>query len=388
MAILHVFLIAGEPSGDLIGARLMAALRRKLGDHVRFSGIGGPQMGEEGLSSLFPFSELAVMGVFEVLPKVRSLLARMRQTARAVEEAAPDILVTIDSPAFAFGVVRRLGNRTVPRVHYVAPTVWAWRPWRVHKFARAFDHILALLPFEPPYFEKAGLACSFVGHPVLEGGADNGDGPAFRETHDIDKGATLLCVLPGSRLGEVNRLLGCFGDAVARLGERRKDLVVVVPTLPHVAEGVRKATDTWPVRVVLIEETAARFDAMAASDVALAASGTVALELAMARVPTVIGYKVAPLTAMVLRRMVRVRFVSLVNLLVDRAASPELLQENCEPKKLGDALELLLSDPARRQDVMDAEAEALLSLGLAGPRPSERAADVVCRLADVQDTSQ
>ncbi len=378
---MHVFLIAGEPSGDLIGARLMTALRRKLGDQVRFSGIGGPQMVEQGLHSLFPFSELAVMGVFEILPSFRSLLARMGQAARAVDDLQPNVLVTIDSPAFAFGVVRRLHGRAVPRVHYVAPTVWAWRPWRVHKFRRAFDHILALLPFEPPYFEKAGLACSFVGHPVLEGGADNGDGPGFREKHGIDKEQTLVCVLPGSRVGEVNRLLGCFGGAVALLGSRRKDLVVVVPTLPHVLEAVRQATGTWPVRVVLIEETAARFDAMAASDVALAASGTVALELAMARVPTVIGYKVAPVTAMVLRYMLRVRFVSLVNLLVGRAAVPEFLQGDCEPETLAEALESYLGDPARRKEAMDAEAEAVKLLGVAGPRPSERAAEVVCELA-------
>ena len=378
---MHVFLIAGEPSGDLIGARLMAALRRKLGDQVRFSGIGGPQMAEEGLSSLFPYSELAVMGLFEVLPKARSLLARMRQAARAVEDSAPDVLVTIDSPAFAFGVVRRLREHAVPRVHYVAPTVWAWRPWRVHKYRRAFDHILALLPFEPPYFERAGLACSFVGHPVIESGADNGDGPAFRQSHGIDKGCTVVCVLPGSRLGEVTRLVKCFGGAVAQLTGRHKNLVVVVPTLPHVVDEVRKAVDTWPFRVVLIEGTAARFDAMAASDVALAASGTVALELAMARVPAVIGYKVAPLTAIVLRRLVRVRFVSLVNLLVGRAALPELLQGDCEPKKLADALELFLSVPARRHEAVDAEVEAVRSLSLGGLPPSEQAADVVCRLA-------
>lgn len=377
---MHVFLIAGEPSGDLIGARLMAALKRQLGGEVRFSGIGGPQMTEQGLNSLFDYAELAVMGLFEVLPRARSLLRLMRVAARAVEAAQPDVLVTIDSPAFAFGVVRRLRSRAFPRVHYVAPTVWAWRPRRVHKYRRRFDHMLALLPFEPPYFEKAGLTCSFVGHPVTEGGADKGNGKGFREQHGIEADATVVCVLPGSRSGEVNRLLQPFGGAVGRMAARRKGLVAVVPTLPHIVEKVRKAAEAWSVRVVVVEGTAARFDAMAASNVALAASGTVALELAMARVPTVIGYKVAPVTALVLRRMIRVRFVSLVNLLVSRAASPELLQDECAPKPLAEALENLLSVPSRRQNVLAAEAEAVRALGLSGPPPSERAAKVLCDL--------
>ncbi len=377
---MHFFLIAGEPSGDLIGARLMVALKRQLGDEVRFSGVGGPQMAEQGLQSLFDYAELAVMGVFEVIPRARSLLRLMGVAARAVEETQPDILVTIDSPAFAFGVVRRLRSRSMLRVHYVAPTVWAWRARRVHKFRRAFDHMLALLPFEPPYFERAGLACSFVGHPVIEGGADKGDGAGFRERHGIGAGVTVVCVLPGSRHGEVNRLLGPFGGAVSELAARRRGLVAVVPTLPHIVENVRKATEAWPVDVVVVEDRASRFDAMAASDVALAASGTVALELAMARVPTVIGYKVAPLTALFLRRMIRVRFVSLVNLLVSRAASPELLQDQCRPKPLAEALENLLSVPSRRQDVMAAGAEAVRALGHAGPLPSERAAKTLCDL--------
>ncbi len=377
---MHVFLIAGEPSGDLIGGRLMAALRDRLGDRVRFTGIGGPQMTEQGLESLFPYSELAVMGVFEVLPKARSLLGRMRIAARAIERVQPDVLVTIDSPAFAFGVVRRLRSRNIPRVHYVAPTVWAWRPWRVHKFRRAFDHMLALLPFEPPYFEKAGLSCKFVGHPVIEGGADKGDGVAFRAQHEIDAKTTVVCVLPGSRGGEVKRLLAPFGGAVARLAARRSDLVAVVPTLPHIASQVRMAAEAWPFRAIIVEGTTARFDAMAASDVAIAASGTVALELAMARVPTVIGYKVAPVTALVLRRMMRVRFVSLVNLLVSRAALPELLQDKCRPKALAEALETMLSVPSRRQDALEAQAEAVRALGLAGPLPSERAAATLCAL--------
>ncbi len=201
---LHVYVIAGEPSGDIIGARLIDALRAE-GD-VQVSGIGGPEMEAAGLRSLFPYGELAIMGLTEVLPSVPRILKRMRQTSRDIARARPDIIVTIDSPGFVFGVIRRLKSRNCPRVHYVAPTIWAWRAGRVKKFRKHFDHLLALFPFEPPLFEAAGLDCTFVGHPISEGAVRGGDGGAFRARHGIGAEEKVLCLLPGSRRGEVARL--------------------------------------------------------------------------------------------------------------------------------------------------------------------------------------
>ena len=286
-----MFLVAGEASGDALGARLMAALVAQTGGHIRFSGVGGPEMREHGLNSLFPYTELSVMGLVEVLPSAVRILRRMREVATAIRRERPDVLVTIDAPGFCFGVVKRLRGHSMPRIHYVAPTVWAWRPNRVHKFRRHFDHLLALLPFEPPYFEKVGLPCSFVGHPVVETAPDADAGPNFRARHGIPSEQVVLCLLPGSRRGEVSRLLEPFGQAARIVADRYPGTTLVVPTVSQVSRSVRAAVAGWPVKAIVIEDTAERYAAMASSTIALAASGTVALELAVYGVPSVVGYR-------------------------------------------------------------------------------------------------
>lgn len=374
---LHIFLIAGEPSGDLLGARLMAALRRQTGGVVRFSGIGGERMVAEGLTPLFPMSELALMGLVELLPRLPGLLRRLAETVAAIRAARPDAVVTIDAPDFCFRVARRLRGAGIPFIHYVAPTVWAWRPGRAARIAPLFDHLLALLPFEPPYFERVGLPCTFVGHPIIESGADRGDGAGFRSRHGIAPAAPVLTVLPGSRTSEIGRLSPDFGRTLAHLAPRYPDLVVPVPTVPHVRDRVAAAIASWPVRTLLVEGDREKYDAFAASTAALAASGTVALELALARVPAVIAYRVHPLTAALYRRLVRVRYANLVNLMLDRMLVPELLQEDCRPDKLAAAVAGLLDDPAARQAQIEGAALVAGWLGLGATPPSERAATVV-----------
>lgn len=375
-----IFVLAGEPSGDLLGARLMAALKRKSPD-VRFAGVGGPEMAREGLASLFPFTDLANFGLVEVLPRVPLLLRRMRQFARAVRNAKPDALVTIDVPSFASGVWRRLQGADVPLVHYVAPTVWAWRPGRAKKLARLLDHLMVLLPFEPPYFEREGLPCTFVGHPVLESGADKGAGRAFRWQHDIPDDAPLLCLLPGSRAGEVRSLLSTFAATLARLQHERPALRAVIPLAPAVADIVRNAVAYWERPPLMLEGDEAKYGAFAASTVALAASGTVALELAMAGTPAVIAYRVHPVTGWLARRLLRVKFVSLVNLILGRGAIPELLQDDCRPHRLAEEVGHLLDDSAAREAQRAAYRQAIAALGQDGPAPSARAAEVVLGIA-------
>lgn len=373
MAPLRVFLVAGEPSGDALGGRLMAALRQVAGTgNVVFAGVGGDAMTGQGLRSLFPMAELAVMGLMEVLPHARRLLRRIRETAAAAEAWKPDIVVTIDSPSFANRFAARLHLPGVPKVHYVAPSVWAWRPGRVHKFKRNFDHILALLPFEPPYFEAVGLPCHFVGHPVLEYGADKGDGPGFRRRHGIAADAPVIAVMPGSRRGEVSRLVEPFGETLRLLAARRPDLTAVVATVSTVAELVQDAVRRWPVRTVVVSGSAEKYDAMAASDVGLAASGTVALELTLAGVPSLIAYRVSPLTAAIVRRLVKVKYANLVNLLLDRPVVPELLQDRCRPALMAEALEGLMGEAGQQQ--LAAAGPALQALGQDGAPPSVRAA--------------
>ena len=370
-----IFVVAGEPSGDALGGRLMAALKSRTGDEVRFAGIGGPAMQNEGLESLFPMAELSVMGLIEVLPHARRLLRRMAEAARAVDEMRPDAVVTIDSPSFATGFVRRIRDRSIPRLHYVAPSVWAWRPWRVHKFKRRFDCILALLPFEPKWFERVGLECRFVGHPVIEYGADRGDGPGFRKQHDIPADAKVICVLPGSRRGEVKRLGPVFAKTLGRLAAKHPGLTAVVPSVPTVEGLVGHMIRDWPVPTVLVAGEAAKYDAMAASDLGLAASGTVAVELALAGVPSVIAYRVALVTAALAGLLLRVKFVSLINLILEVGAVPELLQLKCRPDKLARELERLFGpDGAAQIEIVQ---PALDALGRGHTPPSQRAAEAV-----------
>lgn len=375
-----VFLVVGEPSGDQLGAKLMAALKAETGGRVRFAGVGGERMAAEGLSSLVPIEELAVMGLAEVLPHVLGIWRRIRQIAAAVKAARPAAVVTIDSPDFTLRVSRRLAGLGIPLVHYVAPSVWAWKPWRAARIARYLSHLLVLLPFEPPYFEPHGLAVTFVGHPAVEAARGGRDPARFRRDHGIPDDAPLVCVLPGSRAEEVRRLEPIFAGALGLLAARFPGLRAVVPTVPTVAGLVEAAVARWPVPATLLRDAAAKYEAFAAADAALAASGTVAVELAVAGVPAVIAYKVAPLTAFIARRVVKVTHVSIPNILLGREAQPELLQENCTAEKLAGALGRLLSDPAARDAQIEACREATRMLDPGGQRPSQRAARAVMDL--------
>jgi len=374
----HIFLVATEPSGDLMGASLMAALRRRCGDGVRFSGVGGARMAAEGLDTLFPLADIAVMGAVELVPQLPRLFNRIRRTAEAALAAKPDALVSIDGLAFNARVAARLAGRSFPIVHFVAPKVWAWRPGRARKLAGLVDHLMVQLPFEPPWFERYGLPTTYVGHPIIETAAGQGDGARFRQAHGIAPDARLLTVLPGSRRGEVQKLLPVFGETLRRLAARHPGLRVAVPTVETVAELVRAAARSWPGDPILIEGDGEKYDAFAASDAALAASGTVALELGMARVPSVIAYLVNPLTAFVVRRLLTTKYANLVNIMLDRPAVPELLQENCTPDKLAAAIDRLLTDPAAVAAQREAYAEvARMMLLPDGAVPGDRAADVV-----------
>lgn len=377
----HICLVAGEHSGDHMGAQMMKALRRRLDDKVRFSGIGGAEMTAEGadlgFDSFFPMAELAIGGIFEILPHVPRVLRRVRETAEQVRELRPDVLLTIDSPAFAFRVGRKLKGSGIPHVHYVAPTVWAWRPRRARMIAGFLDHLLTIFPFEEPYFSKWGLASTFVGHPAADLELEKGDGARFRAAHGLSAEQPLLCVLPGSRRSEVAKLLPIYGEVVARLGGRFRDLAVVVPTVDTVASTVREAAANWPVPVIVVEGQDARRDAFAASDAALAASGTVTYELAMAEVPMVIAYRMATASAAVIRRMIRISHASVVNIILGHPVAPECLQENCTPGVLVGEVGALLGDPEARARQKTDLAQVAKLLGRGGPSVSDAAADAL-----------
>ena len=365
----------------MLGGRLMAALKDLSGGTVRFCGIGGETMTAQGLHSLFPMEELTLMGILEVAPHLPRLLWRMTQTVSIIRALQPDVVVTIDAPGFCFRVARRLKGRArtkhIPILHYVAPSVWAWAPGRARKVARFLDHLLTLLSFEPPYFEAEGLAATCVGHPVMESNAEKSDGPAFRERHSIAPEASVLCVLPGSRATEVTRLLPVFGETLKRLVPCFEELHVVVPAVPAMVGRIESATANWPQPITLLRDEKEKFHAFAAATAALAASGTVSLELAMAGVPMAIAYRMNPLTAWLARRLVRVKYASLINLLLDYGAIPEFLQKDCRPEPMARTLETLLTDAPAREEQRAAFAKALAMIGQGEEPPSLKAARLV-----------
>jgi lipid-A-disaccharide synthase len=363
-----IYLIAGEPSGDILAARLMRALRELA--PVEFAGIGGEAMRDEGLESLFPQADLAVMGFAEVVPRIPKIMRRLKQTLADIEARKPDLIITIDSWGFTGRAAKKLkaAGSTIPRLHYVAPMVWAWKEKRARQLAEQVDRLLCLLPNEPAYFERHGLKAVHVGHPVLE--AQAGDGAAFRARHGIPGDAKLVCLLPGSRHSETSRLLPVFFATARLLGS---NLQLAIPSVETVSAEVAAAAADSGLPIVMVDQRE-KWDCFAACDAALAASGTVALELAVAGVPMVIAYKVAPATAMIIRRLLTVKYVSLLNLLVDRLVVPEFLQENCTPDRLAAALRPLLQDGPERRDQLEGCKQALAALGLAGETPSRRAA--------------
>lgn len=381
----RLFLVAGEPSGDLLGAALMQGLRAASPETLEFVGVGGPAMAAEGLESLFPQEDLAVMGLVEVLPRLRSILRRMDETVSACIAAAPDALITIDSPSFGLRVMRRV-RRLMPglrTIHYVAPSVWAWRPGRVRRMAGLVDHLLALLPFEPPYFTAHGIGCTFVGHPVAtapRAGPD--EAAALRARLGIAPEAPVLLTLPGSRMGEVSRHMAAFGAVVGRLAAALPGLAVIMPTVPGVAAAVRGGAVPWPVTPHILDPaspTAAadKRAAFAAAQAALAASGTVTLELAAAGVPMVAVYRTHWLTAQIVRRIVKVDTANLVNLVTASRAVPEFLQEHFTTDAATEALTPLFADTPERTRQLAAFETAMAVLGRGGQPPGLRAAHAV-----------
>jgi lipid-A-disaccharide synthase len=377
-----IFIVTGEPSGDVLGGALIAALQQRTGGKLRVAGIGGERMREQGLDSLVPLGDLAIMGVAEVLPRAPVILRRVHETIAAIRELRPDAVVTIDSSGFSWRVAHGLRRRgeTLPLIHYVAPMVWAWRAARARRMARWYDHLMTLLPFEPPYFERVGLSCSFVGHPVLECGANHGDSGRFRAMHGLASDELLITVLPGSRGGEVRRLLPIFGAALKRLEDLIGRFRVVVPTVATVAAAVADAVAAWPGDVIIVQHPREKYDAFAASRAALAASGSVALELALARLPMVVGYRLNPLTEAFLDRVLKVRQVNLVNLLLGRPLVCELLGPNCTPERLAASLAELVGDERVRAAHRQGYDEAVRRLAVDAVPPSMRAADQILEL--------
>ena len=373
-----VYLVAGEASGDLLGSRLMRALRRQTNDDVAFYGVGGETMQKEGLNSLFDIKDLSVMGFMEVIPSVPKILRHLNEIIADIKQIQPDVILTIDSYSFSIRVHKLLkkNNIDIPHAHYVAPQVWAWNKGRTKILPKWVDHLFCLLPNEPDYFTPYGLPTTFVGHPVIEGGADKGDTQKFRSQYNLTEQTPVLALLPGSRKNEIKSLLPLFMKAAEKLSETHPNLFVVVPTVQTVADKITEQLKDWKIPHAIVLGEQARYDAFGAANIAIAASGTVSLELAMAKVPHLIAYRLNAITAFLARRVLKIKYVNLINLLQDKEVIPELLQENCTVEKLIQTAENLFQNPT--QDVLP----GLEKLGLNNSEsPSEKVGTCLLKLA-------
>ena len=384
---LRLFIVAGEHSGDALGAKLMAALNARRRGRVRYVGVGGTQMAEQGLVSQFPIEDVAVMGVGAILARLPKILRRVYGTAAAAVVADPDALVIIDSPEFTHPIAKRVRQRRpeIPIIDYVSPTVWAWRPGRAAKMREYVDHVLALLPFEPDaHLRLGGPPCTYVGHPLIERLAWIGalDTAPLAERLALAPDTPLLVVLPGSRRSEVSRLMQPFGEALSRLMERGRKFEVVIPAVESVRGLIEQHLPAWPKQPQLVFGEEDKFRAFKLARAALAASGTVTLELACAGTPMVVGYKVDALTATAVRPLITAPSAVLANLVLDEKAFPELIQEYCTPVNLASALAPILDEGPARARQLAALARIPQRMRLAKGTPSEAAADVVLYYAE------
>ena len=375
---MKIYLIAGEPSGDLLGSRLMRAMMAKNAD-VEFYGIGGETMEREGLKSLFDISELAVMGLFEVLPSLSKILKRFSQTIADIEKIKPDVVITIDSWSFSARIHKLLRRKklNIPQVHYVAPQVWAWKKKRAKTMYKYIDHLLTLFPYEPKYFTPHNLPTTFVGHPVIESSVLWANADDFRTRFNIDEHLKIMSVLPGSRHTEVSRLLPVFLNVVRKLKEKYPDFCFVIPTVQTVEDSVKKMVTESGLPIIVVNTESDRHDAFCASSIAIAASGTVALELAMIDIPHIIAYKLSALSAWLARHFLKIQFVNLSNILLGREVVPELLQENCNEDKILYYVDELLKKQSLYERQMEGFSKVKELLGVGEQTPSANACDVI-----------
>lgn len=379
---MKIYLIAGEPSGDLLGSRFMRAMREKTNNEVEFSGLGGDTMEAAGLTSLFDISDLAIMGLVEVIPSIPKVLRLINETVDDIVRIQPDVVISIDSWSFSSRVHKALRKLKtgIPQVHYVAPQVWAWKKKRAKTMYKYIDRLLTLFPYEPKYFTPHKLETDFVGHPVIESEVIVASGDDFRAKYNIPADRKIISVLPGSRKTEVSRLLPVFLQAAKELQEIDDNLFFVIPTVKTVSAMVKAEAEKFGLPVLVVETQKDRYGAFRASEAAIAASGTVALELAICDIPHIIAYKVSAFSAFLVRKFLHIQFVNLSNILLGREIIPELLQERCVAGNIRSYMTSIL----RKEDLYQKQMEGFVKvreiLGQGVQTPSQNACDVILNL--------
>ena len=381
------FIIAGEASGDLLGSKIIKELKNQLAQKneiAQFIGVGGALMQEQGLISIFAMEELSVMGFLEVVPHLKNLLARINQTAQAIKNEKPDFVITIDSPDFCFRVMKKLQKfHDAKKIHLIAPSVWAYREGRAKKISKLYDLLLAILPFEPPYFEKYGLKTVFIGHLIIEDAPDFSQkeklNHEFRFKYKIPQSSIVLCLTPGSRNGEVTKIFPEFIGAVNLLAQIKTDLKVVIPLTTKTRDLVKEMAKDLKVEYFLIEKDEKK-SALFATNFALAKSGTNTLELSLYHLPMIIAYKINFITHFILKLIVKIKFANLINLILNREIIPEMLQKKCRADLIFVQLKNLIEDKKAAQNQIDESITALKMIGLESvDNPSVKAAKEILK---------
>lgn len=377
---LTIMLVAAEASGDSLGAGLAKALKHRLGEQaVRFVGVGGAKMAAEGLVSPFDIAQLSIIGIVESLRAYPRAMARLKDTLALAEREKPDVAVLIDSWGFNIRLAQALRRQDpgLPLVKYVAPQVWAYRPGRARALAKAVDLLLSIQPMDRPFFDRAGLDSVFVGNSALAKDFSQADPGRLRRALGLTNDQPILLVLPGSRPSEIERVMPVFEDAVRQLKAGRPDLAVVVPAASTVASAVKARVAGWPFRAHVIEDEALKDDAMVAGTVALACSGTVTTELALAGCPIVVGYRTGAITYGLLKLLFKPHWVTLINIAAGKSVAPEYLQDAMQGSALSQAVAARLDDPALRQEQVEQQNAALELMGRGMPDPSDAAAEAL-----------
>jgi len=382
---LKVFVVAGEHSGDALGGRMMAEINEQTHGNVRYLGVGGDRMSDAGLVSQFALEEVAVMGPMSILPHLPRIVRRVYQTVDAALAADPDVVVIIDSPEFTHPIAKRIRRKRpdIPIVNYVSPSVWAWRPGRAQRMRHYVDHVLALLPFEPGEHQRlSGPPCSYVGHPLIERKAwlQSLDAEPLALSLRLDRSKPVVVVLPGSRKSEVARFFAIFREAIDLVAHWEQQPTIIIPTVPTARSLIESQLQQWPMKVHLIEGEEDKFRAFKLADAALAASGTVTLELALAGTPAVVGYRVDRLAAQ-FKFLLKTPSIVLANLVAGKNIYPELIQERCTPVRLARALAPLLSDSPERRAQKQGLSEIASRMNIPGTTPSRKAAEIILRYA-------
>lgn len=377
---LKIFIIAGEASGDKLGASLIRALVKEHKQKIVFCGVGGDLMAKEGFRSIFPMAQISLMGFFEILPHIFRVLGLIKQTVARIKEFKPDIVITIDSPGFSMRVAKQIDRKHTKIIHYVAPSVWAYKPVRALYMQKYYDLVLALLPFEPPYFTKVGLKCKFVGHPIIEDDWAGADPLLFRKKYNINPSSRVIGVMSGSRKGEVRRMLPIFAQTI-KLFDKANEIIWVFPAVSQdLATEIEQIISPLNIKFVVPVNEHLKINMLKSFDFAIVKSGTSSLELALAGVPMIVAYKVNALTALVLRHIYKINsYASIVNILAKKQIIPEFLQEDCTPQNLTQALAHLARDQGKKQT---SECKKVLKgLGFADKSlPSVKAARAVLTL--------